>query len=168
MPTQPKRSDSMSKHMTDAEQEARANAEAETIPDRGGHVTLAQPAIMRGNAAARRYWSAVIQRMEGLAILDDLDSDTLGLYCVMMSRYEVQTKLFRMASAELRKSKSDASAVSEAVSKLDSASNRLQSLERNILQYAEKLGLTPSGRIRLAQKRSAQAVVDPSDDLYGD
>ena len=41
----------------------------------------------------------------------------------------------------------------------------------NILQYAEKLGLTPSGRVRLAQKRAqaaAGARADPDSDLYGD
>ena len=53
----------------------------------------------------------------------------------------------------------DAQAVSDAVAKLDAVSGKMQSLERNILQYAEKLGLTPSGRVRLAQKR-AQAAAD--------
>jgi len=55
------------------------------------------------------------------------------------------------------------------VSKLDTVNGKMQSLERNILQYAEKLGLTPSGRIRLAQKRAEQAAVkDPDSDLFGD
>lgn len=169
MPTQPKRTDNMTKHMTEAEQEARAVAEAGAIPDRGGQVTLEQPKIMTGNTIAKRYWAAVLKRMDGLVILDDLDSDALGLYCVMMARYEVQAKLFNRAAAELGKAKGDAKAVSEAISKLDTASGRLQSLERNILQYAEKLGLTPSGRVRLAQKRAAQAgEIDPDGDLFGD
>lgn len=169
MPTQPKRTDNMAKHMTDAEQDARAAADAVTIPDRGGHVNLKQPAIMTGNATARRYWAAIVKRMEGLEILDDLDSDTLGLYCVMMARYEVQAKLFKKAAKELRAAEGDAEKVSEAVSRLDTASGRLQSLERNILQYAEKLGLTPSGRVRLAQRRAAQAMEAGADsDLYGD
>jgi len=50
-------------------------------------------------------------------------------------------------------------------------SGKMQSLERNILQYAEKLGLTPSGRVRLAQKRAqaaAAAQADPDGDLFGD
>ena len=39
----------------------------------------------------------------------------------------------------------------------------------NILQYAEKLGLTPAGRVRLAQKRAAAAEAkDPDGDLFGD
>ena len=54
--------------------------------------------------------------------------------------------------------------------RLDAVSAKMQSLERNILQYAEKLGLTPSGRVRLAQKRAAAAAEsrDPDGDLFGD
>lgn len=44
---------------------------------------------MTGNPAAGRYWRKVLERMDGLVILDDLDSDALGVYCVMMARYEV-------------------------------------------------------------------------------
>ena len=58
----------------------------------------------------------------------------------------------------------------EAVSKLDTLNGKLQSLERNLLQYAEKLGLTPTGRVRLAQKRAARDAEPGTDgdDLYGD
>ena len=38
-------------------------------------------------------------------------------------------------------------------------------------RYADKLGLTPTGRVRLAQKRAEQAsgkAAEPEDDLYGD
>lgn len=51
--------------------------------------------------------------------------------------------------------------------KLDALTGKLQALERNIIQYAEKLGLTPSGRVRLAQKRAA-AASEQADDLFGD
>lgn len=57
----------------------------------------------------------------------------------------------------------------EAVSKLDALNGKLQSLERTLLQYAEKLGLTPSGRVRLAQKRAqAASEPEPDRDLFGD
>ena len=56
----------------------------------------------------------------------------------------------------------------EAVGKLDALTGKLQALERNILQYAEKLGLTPSGRVRLAQRRAQEAAAEPDDDLFGD
>ena len=126
---------------------------------------------MTKNAAAARYWRKVLQRMEGLAILDDLDSDALGVYCVMMARYEVQCRLLAQAAKELKAAAGAPEEGAEAVSKLDTVSGKMQSLERNILQYAEKLGLTPSGRVRLAQKRAQAAAAardDPDGDLFGD
>lgn len=169
MPTPPKALDSMSKNLTAEERLFREQAEKGVIPDRGREVRLEKPAIMTKNAAASRYWKKVLARMEGLVILDDLDSDALGVYCVMMARYEQQCRLLSLASKQLKEARDDPEAVAEAVSKLDTVNGKMQSLERNILQYAEKLGLTPSGRIRLAQKRAEQAAVkDPDGDLFGD
>lgn len=169
MPTPPKAVENMTKNLTSEERERREQAEDGVIPDRGREVRLERPDVMTKNAAAGRYWKKILARMDGLVILDDLDSDTLGVYCVMMARYEMQCKLLSSVSRQLRKAADDPEAVTEAVSKLDTVSGRMQSLERNILQYAEKLGLTPSGRIRLAQKRAEQATkVDPDGDLFGD
>ena len=169
MPTPSKALDSMSKNLTAEERLVREQAEKGVIPDRGREVRLEKPAIMTKNAAASRYWKKVLARMEGLVILDDLDSDALGVYCVMMARYEQQCRLLSLASKQLKEARDDPEAVAEAVSKLDTVNGKMQSLERNILQYAEKLGLTPSGRIRLAQKRAEQAAVkDPDGDLFGD
>lgn len=169
MPTPPKALDSMNKNLTQAQRLAREQAEEGVLPDRGREVRLERPALMTKNAAAGRYWKKVLTRMEGLVILDDLDSDALGVYCVMMARYEQQCKLLSLAMKQLKGAGDDPEAVTEAVSKLDTVSGKMQSLERNILQYAEKLGLTPSGRIRLAQKRAEQAAAqDPDGDLFGD
>lgn len=171
MPTPPKALDNMSKNLTDEERQIRQQAEDGVIPDRGRESRMEKPAIMTKNAAAGRYWKKVLDRMDGLVILDDLDSDALGVYCVMMARYETQCRLLASASKALKDAKSDPEAVADAVSKLDTVSGKMQSLERNILQYAEKLGLTPSGRVRLAQKRAqaaADARSDPDGDLYGD
>ena len=131
---------------------------------------MEKPAIMTKNAAAGRYWRKVLERMEGLAILDDLDSDALGVYCVMMARYETQCRLLVQAAKALKSAEDDPEAVEAAAARLDAVSGKMQSLERNILQYAEKLGLTPSGRVRLAQKRAAAAAEnkDPDGDLFGD
>lgn len=169
MPTPPKALDSMTKNLTAEERQLRERAEKGVIPDRGQGVRLERPAIMTKNAAAGRYWKKVLERMRGLVILDDLDSDALGVYCVMMARYETQCKLLALAAKQLKEAVDDPEAVSEAVSKLDTVTGKMQSLERNILQYAEKLGLTPSGRMRLAQKRAEQvAQTDPDGDLFGD
>lgn len=171
MPTPPKALDNMSKNLTDEERQLRQQAEEGVIPDRGRESRMEKPAIMTKNAAAGRYWKKVLDRMDGLVILDDLDSDALGVYCVMMARYETQCRLLASASKALKDAKSDPEAVADAVSKLDTVSGKMQSLERNILQYAEKLGLTLSGRVRLAQKRAqaaADARSDPDGDLFGD
>ena len=171
MPTPPKSLENMSKNLTAEEAALRAQAEDGVIPDRGREVQLEKPAIMTKNTSAGRYWKKVLERMNGLVILDDLDSDTLGVYCVMMARYETQCKQLTMAAKALKDAGGDAEKVEAAMAALDSLNGKMQSLERNILQYAEKLGLTPSGRVRLAQKRAAAAAearADPDSDLYGD
>ena len=171
MPTPVKALDNMAKNMTNEERELREQAEEGVIPDRGRDSHMETPAIMTTNAAAGRYWKKILERMEGLVILDDLDSDALGVYCVMLARYESQCKVLAQATRQLKDAKDDPEAVADAVAKLDAVSGKMQSLERNILQYAEKLGLTPSGRVRLAQKRAqaaAEARADPDGDLFGD
>ena len=170
MPTPAKALDNMSKNLTDEERRLREQAEAGVMPDRGRESKLEKPAIMTKNPAAGRYWRKVLNRMDGLVILDDLDSDALGVYCVMMARYETQCRLLSQAAKALKSAKDDPEAVEAAAARLDAVSGKMQSLERNILQYAEKLGLTPSGRVRLAQKRAAAAAEnkDPDGDLFGD
>lgn len=171
MPTPVKSLDNMNKNLTNEERQIREQAEEGVIPDRGRESRMEKPAIMSKNAAAGRYWRKVLERMDGLVILDDLDSDALGVYCVMMARYENQCKLLSLAAKQLKDAKDDPEAIANAAAKLDAVSGKMQSLERNILQYAEKLGLTPSGRVRLAQKRAqaaADAKADPDGDLFGD
>ena len=171
MPTPVKALENMSKNLTDEERQLREQAEEGVIPDRGRESRMEEPAIMTKNPAARRYWRKVLERMEGLVILDDLDSDALGVYCVMMARYETQCRLLAQAAKDLKTAREAPEAVEAAAAKLDAVSGKMQSLERNILQYAEKLGLTPSGRVRLAQKRAqaaAEARADPDGDLFGD
>lgn len=170
MPTPAKALDNMTKNLTDEERQLREQAEAGVMPDRGRESKLEKPAIMTKNPAAGRYWRKVLERMDGLVILDDLDSDALGVYCVMMARYETQCRLLAQAAKALKSAEDDPEAVEAAAARLDAVSGKMQSLERNILQYAEKLGLTPSGRVRLAQKRAAAAAEnkDPDGDLFGD
>ena len=169
MPTPPKALASMDKNMTDAERAAREQAEEEVLPRRD-EIRLVPPALMAGDSKAKKYWQNIIDRMEGYVILDDLDSDTLGIYCSMLSRYEALTKDMQTVRKNLKKATDDADALEALLSKLDGINSKLQRLESNILQYADKLGLTPSGRVRLAQKRAEKlaAQVDPDGDLFGD
>lgn len=170
VPKASQRLENMDKHLTTEEREAREQAERDVIPDRDGHVQLKPPPIMAGIAGARGFWKRTLERMEGLSILDDLDSDTLGVYCVMMARYKQQCALLNQAGKQLKAAGEDSKAVADAVAQIDAVSAKMTTLEKTILQYAEKLGLTPSGRIHLARKRAAKAAgeVGDDDDLFGD
>lgn len=173
MPTPSTLTENMSKHITNQERDLRTQAEDGVIPDRGGVINLKPPPIMTGIPGAAGFWRATLERMEGLCILDDLDSDTLGVYCVMMARYKQQCKLLQQASKAFQKAdkEKDPESIEAALGKIDAVSAKMTTLEKTILQYAEKLGLTPSGRVRLAQKRAAAAAAaaaDPDGDLFGD
>ena len=196
MPTAVKSSANMTKHLTQAELEARQMAEEEIMPQRR-RTRLKKPGFITGSRAANAYWNQILKRMEGLALLDDLDSEMLAGYCSMLARRDQTILLIgqlmdrlgvagAVDAGQARRKKPgamtddewEASAAPpemtpdeliEAVSKLDTLTGKLQALERNLLQYADKLGLTPSGRVRLAQKRAqAAAEPDPGGDLFGD
>lgn len=197
MPTAAKPAENMTKHLTKAEREAREQVEAAVLPDRGREAKLRKPAIVSGDKRANAYWNQILKQMEGLVLLDDLDSTVLAGYCSMLARRDRTTLLIGQLMDRLgvrgsveegaKRRKKDAalsdrewedSAKSksvltpdelvEAAAKLDALTGKLQALERNILQYAEKLGLTPSGRVRLAQKRAQAAAEEPDADLFGD
>ncbi len=197
MPASAKLSENMTKHLTQAERETREQAEAGVLPDRGREPKLKKPAIVSSNRRANTYWNQILKQMDGLVLLDDLDSTVLAGYCSMLARRDQTTLLVnqlmdrlgvqdavdegakrRKSDAALSDREWEASARSapilspdelvEAVSKLDALTGKLQALERNVLQYAEKLGLTPSGRVRLAQKRAAATGGEQADDLFGD
>lgn len=197
MPTAAKTSENMTKHLTKSEREAREQAEGAVLPDRGREPKLKKPAIVSSNNRANAYWNQTIKQMEGLVLLDDLDSTVLAGYCSMLARRDQTVLLVGQlmdrlgvrdaveAGAKRRKKESSMSdqewkdsaragaAMSpdeliEAAGKLDALTGKLQALERNILSYADKLGLTPAGRVRLAQKRAQTIAEDPDIDLFGD
>lgn len=157
MPTAVKALDNMSKNLTAEERAARETAEAETLPQRKT-VTLKAPAYVRQDKAAARYWRQTIRRMEGITLLDDLDTEILAVYCTMLSRRDALNAQLQNA---LVRGGEDADGAGDLI-------GRLQGQERLILSYAEKLGLTPSGRVRLAQKRAEARAVGEIDDLFGD
>lgn len=167
LPAKVKISSNMAKHTTRAEQEARKAAESEVIPQRQ-EVKLKPPRYVTKDKGAKKYWNEILKRMEGLVLLDDLDSDTLAVYCSMLSRRDDMDMLCRQLLDEARRETLDAGALLDSVSKLDTLMTKLQGHEKTLLQYAEKLGLTPSGRVRLAQKRADIKQTEPDDDLYGD
>jgi len=169
MPTPSRTLENMSKNLTKAEIEARSAAEQEVLPDRGREAKLSKPKFIKNNKTASKYWRDIIKRMEGLAILDDLDSEMLAGYCSMLARRDQWISISNQLMETLAEKDVDPNKILEVVSKLDTITAKLQTLERNLLSYADKLGLTPTGRVRLAQKRAETAMAaDPDGDLFGD
>jgi len=160
----------MNKNLTKAEIEARSAAEQEALPDRGREAKLTRPKLIKTNKTAAKYWRDIIKRMQGLAILDDLDSEMLAGFCSMLARRDEWITISNQLMEALAGQKdADPEKILEVVSKLDTITAKLQTLERNLLTYADKLGLTPTGRVRLAQKRAEAAMAaDPEGDLFGD
>lgn len=198
MPEAVKNSANMTKHLTSAEREARRRAE-EAVTSRRQRPKLKKPPFISSSKQANAYWNQILKRMEGLALLDDLDSEMLAGYCSMLARRDETIllvnqltarmgvveaagtgKKFRKQDQFMTDEEWEASATApsepmtpdellEAVGKLNVLHGKLHALDRTLLQYAEKLGLTPSGRVRLAQKRAqAAAEPEPDDDLFGD
>lgn len=158
--------ENQTKHLTNAEIEARAAAEASVMPDRGREADLAKP-VKGCIGAAGTYWRTIVKRLDGVALLDDLDREALGIYCQMLARRDRLNRLCERLLADA--CKEDGGAMStEATDKLDSLSAKLATLERNIMAYADKLGFTPQSRVRLAQKRAAAAAGDADADFFGD
>ena len=133
--------EAQAKHLTKEEIEARERAEAAYLPQRPAKLKM--PAAVKADKAAAVYWRSILKRMDGTGILDDLDAEILGICCLGFSRRD----------------------------QLDPVDDfkALLALEKQLLSYADKLGLTPESRIRLARKHAAKAA-DPlqTDDLFGD
>lgn len=157
--------ENQSKHYTKAELEAREAAEAAVLPERGRATDLSRPPKGTSGAAAT-YWKTIVKRLDGVMLLDDLDRETLGIYCQMLSRRDKLNRLYERLL--LSATKKDAAEMSAGkTDELDALGSKLATLERNIMTYADKLGFTPHSRVRLAQKRAA-AVVDEDADFFGD
>lgn len=161
--------DAMSKNLTKAERTAREEAEAAVMPDRS-RVNLKAPAYVRNDKASAKYWRSILKRMEGISLLDDLDTEILAVYCSMLSRRDATQAMYARLIQDSKSTELDSEAVVAILGKMDSLLVKLQGQERSILQYADKLGLTPSGRVALARKRAAKvgSEVGDDDDLFGD
>lgn len=155
------------KHLSREELEARQQAEADTLPKRT-KLKLKKPGFISKNKQANSYWNQILKRMEGLALLDDLDSEMLAGYCSMLARRDEAILLANQLTERLSVENMEPDSLLEAMEKLSGLNGKLHTLDRTLLQYAEKLGLTPSGRVRLAQQRAKAAEPEPDSDLFGD
>lgn len=159
MPTPAKSSGSMTKHMTKEQEEARLLAESQVNPDRG-EVVLKKPPWLTGRG--KKYWDSIIARMEGTAILDDLDTEMLAIYCAQLQERDA-------LQADLKKARATKDGEEPDMDLVLSLTKQLNAKDSRIQAFASELGCTPSGRVRLAQKRAAKAAeVDVDGDLFGD
>lgn len=159
MPTKAKTLDNMSKHLTAKEIAARQDAEERVMPTRA---PKKRPRYIKAHTREQKIWDKVLADMAGYDILDTLDSDTLGLYCSKLARWEE----IEGAYSELRRRYHDEGYQGKDLKLLASLSSELQSLEAGILTYATKLGLTPDGRARLARRLADQQSPGADDDLF--
>ena len=168
MPKPAKPLENIDKHLTAEEIAARERAEAEVLPSRSLDPEK-PPRSLSGDNPARRYWRAILNKMRGFAILDELDADTLAVYCSMLSRRDAMNALCVKLVVEAGDKKLDSDARLALMDRADGLSSRLQTHEKTLLSYAKELGLTPTGRVQLARKRAAAAEnPEPADDLFGD
>lgn len=162
MPTPISTVENMTKHLTNEEKAARLAAEQAMKRET---VNLQKPKFVSG--AAAKLWEQTIDRMVGLELLDDLDSEVLGLYCDQVARRNEQEKMRRKLVRMIAKCPENDEQLVSLLEQADKLARSVATLERQILQYADKLGLTPSGRFRIARKRADMTVSDPDEDLFG-
>lgn len=166
MPTKAKLTENMTKNLTAAERAAREAAEAAVIPRREA-VSLEPPRnIASGNAGALKYWETILARLDGLELLDALDTEVLALYCDMLARRDQTRALFKRLSQRAKRRDVSTAEIISITDEMTGLNRQLQSQERLILQYADRLGLTPASRAGLARKK-AEPEDDPYADLFG-
>lgn len=146
MPTPHKKLANQRKHLTKAERAARQAAEHGL--ERETRVYLRCPDWLGEDA--RKVWKETVRRARALELLDTIDTELLAIYADTVARYRESSKLLALRT-------DDGAPVAT-----DEQVKQAQAWARIITTYAEKLGLSPAARARLARKR---AVEQPPDDL---
>lgn len=157
MPTPIKTLENMSKHLTRAEREAREGQETTALPAR----KLKKPKLIIQDKAAGKHWNRILKDMDGLEILDVLDTDALAIYCAKLARRDDLQARYLQAREQ-----NEEELDSDALKTMFALTAELQAVERDLLTYAGKLGLTPESRARLAKRLAEQETDDPDSDLF--
>lgn len=152
MPTPAKNPANLTGHWTNEQRAAREAAQQQM---ERRFVRLIAPPSVQSDPVALKHWQDTVKRMKGITLLDNVDIDMLAVYCLGLSRL-----------AQLRQDEARARLEDE-IRSLNDTIKLIQSQERIVLQYAEKLGLTPTGRVRLAKQRAEEKPATEADDLYG-
>lgn len=176
MPTPPKTTANMTKHLTRTERQQREDAETVIMPARG-KPKRAGPLISK-DPAAKRYWDRIWRLTEEQEILDTLDEHTLTGLCSMLAMrdrlaaltpklVEMTAEMVEQANAAETLDKATVKDLAQAMRSCSALSDKRIKLDAQILSYADKLGLTPSGRSRLAVHKAPVEPVDEDADLFG-
>lgn len=133
---------SAGKHWTKAEVESRQKAAVGM--KRKTRTTLRMPGWLDENAQA--VWKRVRRQIAGLDLLDNVDVEMLAIYCDAIARYS-------QTVAGMVEIKKDGVIVAR-----DEEIKSAQSWARIAAAYADKLGLSPASRARLAKKRADDSI----------
>lgn len=142
----------MTGHLTQAEKDEREQRENRFKRE---NIVLRIPEYLNDDPVGLDIWHKVRKEAEELNIFDNLDEDTLGTYCSILSRVIALRKKYWSAVRGHRKN-----------TEILGISKELRFQESLQLTYASKLGLTPEARVRLAQK-TILSDEDPDADFYG-
>ncbi|OGO26436.1 MAG: hypothetical protein A2136_05535 [Chloroflexi bacterium RBG_16_54_11] len=149
MPTPPKTYGNIKKHLTNTERDARQQAEGSL--KRAKRPQLRCPKWL--DEDARKIFEETKKRLRGLELLDNADVEMLGIYCDAVAKY-------REASERLTRVDKDGLIVGT-----DDDIKACQSWARLVASYAEKLGLTPTARARLAKRKAEKGPLDEMEQL---
>jgi P27 family predicted phage terminase small subunit len=152
MPTPPKTIENIKKHLTNAERAARQQAEGEVT--RHKRPQLRCPKWLDDDA--RKIFEETKKRLRGLQLLDNADVEMLGIYSDAVAKY-------RMASQRLSRVDKD-----DVLLATEDDIKACQSWARLIASYADKMGLTPTARARLAKRKAEREPLDPLEQLLDD
>lgn len=151
MPEPLKAPENQTGHRTKAERAARMAAtegmKRKTV------VRLRAPGWMSEEALA--IWKRTLRQARGLDLLDLLDENMLAIYCDAVARY-------RQASSTLIVLDKEGEPTAR-----DESIKAAQAWARVVAQYADKLGLSPAARARLA-KRKADEITDSFGEAFDD
>jgi P27 family predicted phage terminase small subunit len=143
------------KHWTAAQVQAREAAAGQAR--RATRVSLKAPQWVKDNPVVLAVWKDVVKKLRGIELLDNIDAELLALYCDAIVHYRDCTRRLGMPVH----TEDD-----EKPAPVDDLIKATQAWARIVATFADKLGLTPGGRARLAKKKAEQ-IVDEFADKFG-
>jgi P27 family predicted phage terminase small subunit len=150
------------KHWTQKEVTARKEAAAGMQRSR---VRLRPPDWLMLDPLTADVWKRTIRRLKGFVIMDDLDSDSLAVYCQAVAGFESLAKNPVPPPVKSGDPEVDWDRQMTYRAAVANRDEEMRKWSRTIVTYAEKLGLTPNGRARLARRKAVEKE-DPNGHFF--